>query len=97
METPRQPVLLGQRGTVEAQLAHLGDEVAGKGLILGVLLDDGEHFGIDELAGGLADQPLLVREQALKAHIVGDVREGGIGTGHGNLLCPEASGGWRKL
>jgi len=68
--------------------------VFGEGLGLGVPLDDGQDFCIDELAGRLADHPLFVGEQALEAHVVGDVGEGGVGASHGDLLmCPEASGG----
>ena len=65
-----------------------------EGLGLGMVLDDGQHFSIDELAGRLADHPLFVGKETLKAHVVGEVGESGVGAGHGVLqACPEASGG----
>ena len=97
MDTPSAAVFFRQRRAVETQLAHLGDEVLGESLVLGVLLDDGQHFSVHELPRGLADHPFLFGEQALEAHVVGDVGEGGVGAGHGELLeCPEASGDGRK-
>ena len=88
----RAAVFLGQRGAIESQLAHLGDEVVWESLVLGMLLDDGQHFAIDEVAGRFADHAFFVREQALEAHEISHVGEGGVGAGHENscALKPRA-------
>ena len=55
-------VLLGEGDPHKAELAHLRDELIGKGLGAVELLGDRRHFPAGEVAHGVAEQALLVCE-----------------------------------
>src|SRR5262249_55938885 len=57
-------------GAKEAKLRHLRDEMAREGFARVVVLDDRRHLALHEVANGLADHPLLVREEVVQAVIV---------------------------
>ena len=55
-----------EAGAVEAELAHGLDQLFGEAAVAVALLDDGDEVFFDELAGIVADQPLVVVEQRVE-------------------------------
>ncbi len=56
------PVLLGEGDAHQAELAHLGHELVGEGLGPVELLGHRRDLVASEVANGVSDQALLVRE-----------------------------------
>jgi len=65
---PGAAVLLGEEDAQEAQLARLGDDLAGKLLALVDLVDDRIDLAAGELPCGLLDGALLVGQG--KVHVI---------------------------
>ena len=59
---------------VEAQFAHLGDEVGGEGPLQPVVADVRPHAVLDELPGGVPDHPFLLVEVGLKLQVIEHTR-----------------------
>ncbi len=55
-----------QAGAIEAELAHRLDQLFGEAAVAVALLDDGDEVFLDELAGIVAHQPLVVVEQRIE-------------------------------
>ena len=55
-------VALGDRRAQEAQLGHPGEDLAVDLALLVPLADVGQDLGLGERAGGLLDEPVLVRQ-----------------------------------
>ena len=53
-------------GAEEAEFAELRNEMLGECAFAAVLFDDGDDFGFDELAGGLAGEFFLVVEERIE-------------------------------
>ena len=55
-----------EAGAIEAQVGHGFDQFLGEAAGAVALLDDGDEVVFDELAGGVADQALVVGEQGVE-------------------------------
>jgi len=60
--------LLGQGRSEKAELPHGRHQMVGKGLLLGMLIDNRHDLFVDEGPGRLSDQLFLIFKQVLKAH-----------------------------
>src|SRR6185369_3830319 len=58
--------VIGDAGAEEVQAPHLEDQLEGGARLAVALLDDRFDLVVDELAHGLADQALLVREERVE-------------------------------
>ncbi len=61
-----------EAGAVKAEIAHGTDQFAGEASVAVALFDDGDEVVFNEFAGGVADQALIVGEQARR--IAGSLR-----------------------
>src|SRR5437667_7853385 len=54
----------------ETEPAHFGDQLAGKAGFAEAVPDEGKNFVLDELAGSLADQQLLLVEEGIDEEVI---------------------------
>jgi hypothetical protein len=65
-ESPRSSsVFLGQVGTEDSELAHLGNELLGKATLDIRVADDGEHALVDEATDAVTHRALLFGQDAI--------------------------------
>src|SRR5579872_7184220 len=57
-------------GAEEAEFAELRNEMLGECAFAAVLFDDGDDFGFDELAGGLAREFFFVVEERIEVDVI---------------------------